>query len=345
MSSPLSLFASLDTQTLERLVLSGGAILALGGMRLAADRLWARRAKGADRHRRRVGLKLTANAVLALVLLALWISQLQTVVLSLAAVTVALVIATKELIMCAGGAVLRWGGHMFRVGDRIVVRGLHGEVIDHGLFSTTLAELPPVGVGHRGTGRTFVLPNSAFLTEAVRIEAGLRRYAPHRFTLTLERPVRASEALAALGRLTEAACARDAERAARFHSMATSRSGCEDEGPAPRVRVSTNELGKLVFEVSIYCLVEDADALEATIVTQWLDRFVAPVERSEAGPERVEADAERAAGSRSPRDAAAAGSGRSQDPRKPGTGEAGMRGASSAIDELEAIARRMRSAA
>ena len=275
MSSPLSLLPSLETETLERLVLSAGIVVCVVGARFLADRLWVCRLQGGERHRRRVGMRLALNGLLAVALLALWISQLQTVMLSLAAVMVALVIATKELIMCAAGAVLRVGGHLFRVGDRIAVRGLHGEVIDHGLFSTTLLELPHAGAGHRGTGRTFVLPNSAFLTEAVRIEAGPRRYAPHRFDLTLEHQVRASRALAELRQLAEDACAADRERASRFHSMAASRTGAEDEGPEPRVRVRTNELGKLVFEVSVYCLVEEADALEADIATAWLDRFAA----------------------------------------------------------------------
>ena len=276
MSSPLSLLPSLETQTLERLVLSAAVVLGIGVVRLAVERAWVGRARGGDRHRRRVGLRVALNGLLVLALFALWISQLQTVVLSLAAVMVALVIATKELIMCAAGAVLRVGGHLFRVGDRIAVRGLHGEVIDHGLFSTTLQELSHAGAGHRGTGRTVVLPNSAFLTEAVRIEAGPRRYAPHRFALTLEHPIRPGEPLAELRRMAAEACAGDRERAARFHSMAASRTGSEDEGPEPRVRVSTNDIGKMVFEVSVYCLVEEADALEATIATAWLDRFATP---------------------------------------------------------------------
>ena len=285
MSSPLSLLPSLETQTLERLVLSVGIVVCIGAVRFAAERLWVGRVRGGERHRRRVGMRLALNGLLAVALLALWISQLQTVVLSLAAVMVALVIATKELIMCAAGAVLRVGGHLFRVGDRIEVRGLHGEVIDHGLFSTTLLELPSAGAGHRGTGRTFVLPNSAFLTEAVRIEAGPRRYAPHTFELTLEFPVRASEALGELRRIAEEACAEDRERAQRFHSLAASRTGSEDEGPDPRVRVRTNEWGKLVFEACIYCLVEEADALEAGIVARWLDRYAAPTGHRLSGEE------------------------------------------------------------
>ena len=337
MSSPLSLLSAPDVETLERLVLSAGAVFVFGAARLLADRAWARRASGVDRHRRRVGLRLATNGALVLALLALWVSQLQTVVLSLAAVMVAVVIATKELIMCAAGAVLRVGGHLFRVGDRIEVRGLHGEVIDHGVFSTTLLELPPAGAGHRGTGRTFVLPNSAFLTEAVRIEAGPRRYAPHRFALTLEHPVRAGEALAELCHVAEAACAEDMERAARFHSMTASRTGCEDEGPSPRVRVATNEWGKLVFEVSIYCLVEEADALEATIATQWLDRFAAPAERA-VGNDTSIASTPATMPTHAPmRDEGRSGGGKAE--------EAGAALADGTLRELTATVQRMRTAA
>ncbi len=298
MSFASSSLPSFETETLERLVLSVGVIVCIGAVRFLAERLWVGRVQGGERHRRRVGMRVALNGLLAVALLALWISQLQTVVLSLAAVMVALVIATKELIMCAAGAVLRVGGHLFRVGDRISVRGLHGEVIDHGLFSTTLLELSHAGAGHRGTGRTFVLPNSAFLTEAVRIEAGPRRYAPHRFALTLEHQMRPSEALRELRRMSEEACAGDRERAARFHSMAALRTGSEDEGPEPRVRVRTSELGKLVFEVSIYCLVEEADALEATIATEWLDCFATPAPAASVAASPVrEADAHDLAGS------------------------------------------------
>lgn len=296
MTSPLSLFPSLDTVALERLALSGAIVAAVLGGRAVVERTWTCRGERAARHRRRFALRTGANALLALALVALWISQLQTVLLSLTAVMVAFVIAAKELIMCAAGAVLRVGGQLFRIGDRIEVRGLHGEVIDHGLFSTTLQELPPVGAGHRGTGRTFVLPNSVFLTDAVRVEATPRRYAPHRFALTLERPVPVGAALDALLSIARDAVAEDRERAERFHRMSAAHSGCDEEGPEPSVRVRTSDIGKLVFEVGVYCLIEDVERVERAIARAWLDRF--------AGPEAAEAPRE---ADGAPRDLAWAG--------------------------------------
>ena len=238
--------------------------------RFLAERLILPRCQEERRRHRRVAIRSIANVLITLALMSVWIDQLQSLLLSLTAVMIALVVATKELIMCLAGAVLRVGGHLFRVGDRIEVRGLHGEVVDHGFLSTTLQELPPSGGGHRGTGRTFVLPNSVFLTDAVRLEATPRRFAPHRFAITLERQPPMRAAMQALRAIAEAATSGDAERAERFHRMVTSRTGCADCGPEPAVHLRTNTIGKTQFDVTIYCLVEEADRIETDITLAFL---------------------------------------------------------------------------
>ena len=146
------MFKSIETVILENIVLSVLVVGSAFALRWAVEFAAVRKASGVEARRRRFAIRSVANILLALALLALWMSQIQTVVFSLAAVMVALVIATKELIMCAAGAILRFGGHLFRVGDRIEVAGLHGEVIDHGLFSTTVMELPRIGEGVGGHG-------------------------------------------------------------------------------------------------------------------------------------------------------------------------------------------------
>ncbi|WP_158598426.1 mechanosensitive ion channel family protein [Notoacmeibacter ruber] len=241
--------------------------------RTTTEKLYIQRLEKQYRNRHRAACRAAINGVLIIGLLALWIDQLQTLLLSLTAVMVALVIATKELIMCAGGAALRIGGHLFRVGDRIEIHGLRGEVIDHGLFSTTLQELPPVGSGHRGTGRTFVLPNSVFLLDAVKLEPTPRRYAPHGFALTLHPSVSVRAALDAVQEIVADATMRDAERAERFHRLVSARAGCEDCGPTPSIAVRTNERGGAVLHVNLYCLVEEASNLETAITFAFLEEM------------------------------------------------------------------------
>ncbi len=62
----------------------------------------------------------TRNVFLFLLLLGLvliWAPQLRTFALSLAAVAVALVVATKEMILCVSGSLLRASTRAFSVGD------------------------------------------------------------------------------------------------------------------------------------------------------------------------------------------------------------------------------------
>ncbi|MEF2070228.1 mechanosensitive ion channel family protein [Consotaella aegiceratis] len=211
-------------------------------------------------------------------------NQIQSVMLSLTAVMVALVVATKELIMCVAGAALRIGGHLFKVGDRIEVEGLRGEVIDHGLFSTTVMEVPPTNLGHRGTGRMLMLPNSLFLTGSVRVEAQPRQFAPHRFTVTLEEPFPAAEAMRRMQAAADAVLAEDLDRATRFHRLTAVKHGIEISGPGAEVTLGTTDFGKLQLHVMIYCLVQDARELEQAVLLDFLSAIEAAKTVNEEPP-------------------------------------------------------------
>lgn len=105
-----------------------------------------------------------AILVVALGLIVVWAAELRSIALSFVAVGVALVIATKELLLCVLGGVVRASSGSFRVGDRVQVGNVSGEVIDIRPLTTTLME---IGAGHQRTGRTVVLPNALFLTATV----------------------------------------------------------------------------------------------------------------------------------------------------------------------------------
>src|SRR5690606_4205598 len=105
---------------------------------------------------------------------------------SIAAVTLALVIATKELILCFSGAMLRAGTGAFTIGDWIEVGANRGEVIDFNLFSTTLQELDRPPNDYSFTGKVIVIPNSLFLSEPIKNLNFSKRYAFHRFNIAID---------------------------------------------------------------------------------------------------------------------------------------------------------------
>ncbi|MEN3792009.1 mechanosensitive ion channel family protein [Fulvimarina sp. MAC3] len=252
----------------------GWSICVLGGCltaRFLIERLATQSEDPFVARRRRFTVRAVTNAVIAFALLGIWLAEIQNALLSLTAVLVALVVATKELIMCVAGSVLRFGGHLFKVGDRIEINGIHGEVVDHGLFSTTIMELPPQHFGFSGTGRTVMLPNSVLLSGPVKVEAQPRHYAPHRFLLTLEQAVPVKDT----ARLIEAVAKRvlepDRELASRFHQFAARKAGADISGPETSVLVGTTDIGKLQFQVEIYCLVKDAAKLQNAITAEVVD--------------------------------------------------------------------------
>ncbi|WP_454766988.1 mechanosensitive ion channel domain-containing protein [Cupriavidus campinensis] len=100
-----------------------------------------------------------------LLLLGIWVSELKSVAISLAAFAAALLLVGKELVMCFLGAFMRMIVRPFQLGDLVEIGPFGGEVIDMDVMSTTLVEVAPT---RQYTGYTVQVPNSMLLTTAVR---------------------------------------------------------------------------------------------------------------------------------------------------------------------------------
>lgn len=116
-------------------------------------------------------------------LMIIWGSELRTLALSLLAITAAIVVATKELILCITGSLYKASSSSFTIGDRITVGTFRGIVADQTLLSTTLFEIGPALDSHQLTGKTLVLPNAMFLTQAIINENNGRNYLLHSFSI------------------------------------------------------------------------------------------------------------------------------------------------------------------
>ena len=139
------------------LVLRGAGLKALRRSKLEID----------DQLRWRAQIRNATVAVVLLSVTVVWAQELRAVAISVAAIAAALVLATKEFIMCLMGSTLRASGGSFRVGDRIEVAGVRGDVLDIGPLTTAVLEVGPGQSIHQRTGRKITLPNSVFLTQAV----------------------------------------------------------------------------------------------------------------------------------------------------------------------------------
>lgn len=135
---------------------------------------------------RRKWLVQSRNGLLLITMLGLfmiWGEELRTLALSVVAIAVAFVVATKELIMCITGSLLKTGAGSFNVGDRIQVKDFRGDVIDQNLLVTTILEVGPGKITHQHTGRKIVLPNALFVSEPVINESFTHDFVLHAFVV------------------------------------------------------------------------------------------------------------------------------------------------------------------
>ena len=137
------------------------------------------------RRRWAVNIRNTLALVFAIGLVFIWAHQLSAFAVSLVAIAVALVLATKELILCISGTVLRVGVNAYSLGDRIEIGGIRGNVVDQSLLATTVLETGPNHVSSQYTGRAVVFPNSLLLSTPLINETYMKEYIVHVMTIPL----------------------------------------------------------------------------------------------------------------------------------------------------------------
>lgn len=222
----------------------------------------------------RTALRLTVQIRrLALVLMVLgvgliWATEIRTFALSITALAVALVIATKEVLLCAMGAVLRASAGSFHIGDRIEVGGIRGDVVDHGLLATTIHE---VGPGHQWTGRILTMPNSALLTQTVINETSMQKYVLHVITVPVPWDLEWRNAEAALLDAANDICEdyiKEARTELEEHARAQGLSGPRVE---PRVHLHVPEQGKLHLVLRMPTAARDKGLIEQEVLRRFLD--------------------------------------------------------------------------
>lgn len=239
------------------------------------------------RENQRLWLARVRNVSVMLILFGLvliWLPALHTFALSITAFAVALVIATKELILCLSGTVLRTINRPFEVGDWIEIGDLRGEVVDETLLATTLEEVGgPVG-RFEYSGNTITVPNSAFLTTPVRNRNFHKRWVFLEVDVVMESDVDMLSAIPAIEQEVSTLFEPHAELATRYTEKIEKSSGIDIADPQPRVMLSSTEVGKQRITVTLFCPRTEAYAMErainAVVLTHyWRGRSEAPSKR------------------------------------------------------------------
>lgn len=191
-------------------------------------------------------------------LVMIWAPQLRAFALSLTAVVVAIVIATKELILCVSGSLLRASSSTFVIGDLVEYAGHIGYVVDQSLLTTEIQEVDEVS--GLPSGNQVVLPNSLFLSHPVKNFSHLRPYRVHSFSLHID-PDQAGavDALLACTEERAAAISRNAASEREFEQLPKWKRQLLKTS-APKVHLGSTNIGKIAFVISIVC--QEAKAMQ-----------------------------------------------------------------------------------
>ena len=206
-------------------------------------------------------------------LIFIWGHELSAFAVSLAAIAVALVLATKELILCLSGGVLRAGTAAYSLGDRIEIAGIRGIVMDYTLLATTLLEIGPGHMTSQYTGRAVMLPNSLLLSHPLVNETYMKEYVVQIITVPLRQEDDWARAERLLLEIAQSECAPFLEDAQRQMELLAGRAWLDAPSAKPRVSVQLPEAGRINLLLRIPAAAQRPSRVEQAILHRFLHEF------------------------------------------------------------------------
>jgi small-conductance mechanosensitive channel len=119
------------------------------------------------RYRSRKMVVFLGYILILLFLAGVFSNQLHSVVVALGVASAGIAFALQEVIVSIAGWLAISSGRFYKIGDRVQLSGTVGDVIDIGIFSTTLMEIGEWINGDQYSGRVVRIANSFVFTEPV----------------------------------------------------------------------------------------------------------------------------------------------------------------------------------
>ncbi len=231
------------------------------GLTVEARRRWA------------INVRNTMVVTFVIGLTFIWAHELNAFAVSLVAVAVAFVLATKELILCLSGAVLRMGANVYSLGDRIEIHGLRGNVLDQNWLATTLLEIGPGQMSQQYTGRAVVFPNSLLLSHPLINETYMKAYIVHVMTIPLAADDDWQKAEQVLLEAARAECSPFLEEARRHMKRVEGESWLDAPSVEPRVTIQLPEPSRINLLLRVPAPGQRTSRLEQAILRRFLLAF------------------------------------------------------------------------
>lgn len=224
---------------------------------------------------RRKWLVNSRNGLLLILLLGLvliWGNELRALALSVVAIAIAFVVATKELILCLTGSLIKSSSGAFNLGDRIQVKDFRGDVIDHNLLTTTILEVGPGQSMQQRTGRMITIPNAVLVSEPVIKESFTEKFGFHVFSVPFKREHDWPAARQALLEAAKRRCEPYIEQGRQHMDRITAQRGLGLPPVEPRVSIHVPNAGEVHLVVRLPVPAGQRNAIEQAILDEVLSQ-------------------------------------------------------------------------
>ena len=150
-----------------------------------------------QRQRTRNVMRYGVLLILGASLITVWADVVSEAALVASGFAVALVLFHKDLILNVLGWWQKTMSGAYKIGDRIRIGALRGDVLDYGVLSTTLMAVDPDATHGMRTGNVLIVPNMKLLTEPVLNETLVLgfEWKEYRFTVPVGQRAEAESAL------------------------------------------------------------------------------------------------------------------------------------------------------
>jgi small-conductance mechanosensitive channel len=214
----------------------------------------------------------------------IWAPQIQTFAVSLLAVALALVLATKEILTCVSGSMVRALTKAYTLGDRIEVGGIRGNVLDHNALTTTILEIGPGQTSHQYTGRAMIIPNSWVFQHAITNEAYTKKFRLHIITVPLSTDDNWKLAEQLLLKAGREEAAPYVEEARAYLKKLEGKQWLDAPSVDPRVTIQLPEPGRIDLLLRVPCPTQFPSRLEQAILKKFLAEFQFAPRVAQTGP-------------------------------------------------------------
>jgi small-conductance mechanosensitive channel len=254
-------YAAIVRHLLVRLIVMGVIVLVVLGISAIWRRATFRYVSDTRRQRQFLLLRrIVVGALIVVILIAGFVAELGTLATFAGLITAGIAVALQTVILSAVAYFFYIGRYGVRVGDRVTVGGVTGDVVDVGLFRLYLMELGGTHLKLKPTGRVAVFSNSVlFAASGFFRQIPGAEYTWHEVALTLAPTGNYQVAEDRLMAAIQAVYAKYREELERQHAAAARAFHVPVPAPEPEARLRFVDAG---LEIVVRYPVELRDAAE-----------------------------------------------------------------------------------